>query len=91
MMFIVFRDIEVETPGGTIKLLKGQRVKIDVIEAIPLIEQGYISPFMNPDKKLCHRCNSIGWRYCAGYDRSNHFIWDWWCNQCMPFIEPERN
>lgn len=92
MMFIVLKDVEVETLGGTVRLSKGKRVKIDAVEAVPLIEQGYISPFMNPDKKLCRMCNSIAWRYCAGHDRSNRFTWDWWCLKCRPYYsEPERN
>lgn len=49
MTFNVLEDISIETPKGLITLNQGQMIKLPRDEAIPLIEEGQITPV---DKSL---------------------------------------
>ena len=44
MTFKILKDFEAETPSGALTLKEGQKVKLSKEEAIPLIEEGKITP-----------------------------------------------
>jgi hypothetical protein len=54
MTFEVLRDFEAETPSGISTLKEGQKVKLSKEEAIPLIEEGKITPI----EKVAYRVYS---------------------------------
>jgi len=52
MTFEVLREFEAETPSGVLKLKEGQKVKLSKEEAIPLVEEGTITPLINVNSWL---------------------------------------
>lgn len=45
---------------------------------------------MNPNRCLCVKCGKVAGRYCLGHVK-DRLWWAWWCLECRPYTEPERN
>ena len=47
-------------------------------------------PDMNPNRHPCVKCGKLAGRYCLGHV-NDRLWWAWWCLECRPYTEPERN
>jgi hypothetical protein len=47
-------------------------------------------PDMNPNRYLCVKYGKLAGRYCLGHVK-DRLWWAWWCLECRPYTEPERN
>ena len=54
------------------------------------LEKAIGKPDMNPNRHPCVKCGELAVRYCLGHVH-DRLWWAWWCLECRPYTELERN